>query len=90
MNDDNKRNLQYFEAPSMKGLYDAMDAWQDENRKRLLSVDIQRDGNKFCCIALTNPTEVVIMNGGPYGGADVVGDGRGNIVLATVIILLLK
>jgi hypothetical protein len=60
MSDENKRNLQFFEAHSMRELYDFMQAWQDANQKRLLSVSIQEDRGKFCCIALTNPSEVVI------------------------------
>jgi hypothetical protein len=48
MADDNKRNLQYFEAPSMKELHDTMEAWQIENKKRLLSVSIERDAGNFC------------------------------------------
>lgn len=63
MSDDNKRNLLFFENGSMKGLYEAMDEWQGKNRKRLLSANIQQDGGKFCCIALTNPTEVIICHG---------------------------
>ena len=73
MSDDNKLNLLYFESSSMRGLYDRMENWQNENRKRLLSIDIQKDGDKFCCIALTNPTEVVIMDGRPSGA--MVADG---------------
>jgi len=63
MSDDNKRNLLFFENESMRGLYEAMDEWQDKNRKRLLSTNIQQDGGKFCCIALTNPTEVILCHG---------------------------
>ncbi len=47
----------------MRELYDHMEAWQIEQRKRLLSVSVERDGESFCCIALTNPTEVVIVGG---------------------------
>lgn len=54
MPDENKRNLQFFEASSMRGLYDCMRNWQDANNKRLLSISIQKDDGKFCCIALTN------------------------------------
>lgn len=61
--DDNKRNLVWFEAPTMRGLFDAMDTWQAENGKRLQSVSVQHDAGAFCCIALTNPTEVIIKNG---------------------------
>jgi hypothetical protein len=71
MFDENKRNLQYFESSSMKGLFDLMDMWQVENKKRLLSVSIEKDGDKFCCISLTNPTEVIIMDGRSSGGAEV-------------------
>jgi hypothetical protein len=63
MNDDNTRNLLYFEASSMKGLFTLMEEWQHENKKRLLSASVERDSDMFCCIALTNPTEVVIVNG---------------------------
>ena len=59
---DNKQNLQYFEATSMKGLFKNMQDWQVKNEKRLLSTDIQQDGDMFTCIALTNPTEVVLTN----------------------------
>jgi hypothetical protein len=63
MSDDNKHNLIYFEANSMRELYDNMEEWQKTNQKRLLSTNIQKDKRKFCCIALTNPTEVIICNG---------------------------
>jgi hypothetical protein len=63
MSDDNKQNLHYFEAGSMRDLFDALQAWQEEEQKRLLSLSIERDAGKFCCIALTNPTEVIIAGG---------------------------
>tara|TARA_B100001939_G_scaffold219360_1_gene188785 strand:- start:51 stop:308 length:258 start_codon:yes stop_codon:yes gene_type:complete len=59
---NNKENLQYFESKSMKGLYETMKDWQVKNKKRLLSTDIQQDGHLFTCIALTNPTEVVLCD----------------------------
>lgn len=62
MSDLNKRNLLYFEDSSMRGLYDSMDEWQRANNRRLHSVSIQQDCGNYCCIALTNPTEVVITN----------------------------
>lgn len=62
MPDSNKRNLQYFAEFSMEELYKPMDAWQVENKKRFLSVSVQKDCDKFCCIALTNPIEVVIVD----------------------------
>jgi len=67
----NKRNLHYFEESSMRDLYAAIEAWQLESKHRLLSLDIQRDADRFCCIALTNPMEVIIMDGYGEGGVDV-------------------
>ena len=60
--DQNKYNLVYFESPTMKELYNSMEGWQQTNKKRLLSLSIQQDGGNFCCIALTNPSEVVITD----------------------------
>jgi hypothetical protein len=76
MEENNKHNLLYFEASSMRDLYKAMDTWQKENSKRLQSVDVQRDGDMFCCIALSNPTEVVIVNGKFGGDSTGVYDGH--------------
>ena len=60
MSDMNKRNLVYFENSSMHGLYKCMEEWQQASNRRLLSISVQQDGSNYCCIALTNPTEVVI------------------------------
>ena len=57
MSDENKRDLLYFEAPSMRQLYEIMRSWQEDYEKRLLSLSIEKDGNKFCCIALSSPVE---------------------------------
>jgi hypothetical protein len=65
MLDENNHNLIYFESSSMRDLFDRMEKWQIANQKRLLSIDIQQDSGNFCCIALTNPTEVVIKGGSP-------------------------
>jgi len=62
MADDNKRNIMFFEGPSIRKLYDKMDEWQKINRKRFHSISVQKDGDLFCCIALTNPTEVMITD----------------------------
>ena len=61
MHNENKHNLFYFENDLMIGLYHDMEKWQQNNNKRFLSVSIQQDNGKFCCIALTNPSEVVIV-----------------------------
>ena len=64
---NNKENIQYFESNTVRGLYASMLQWQRDNQKRLLSIGIHQEGDHFCCIALTNPSEVVITNqrGGP-------------------------
>jgi hypothetical protein len=62
MSHPNRRNIHYFESSSMRALYDQMDEWQSSESKRFLSVSIQQDGDNYCCIALTNPTEVVITS----------------------------
>jgi hypothetical protein len=71
MSENNKRNLRYFEAQSMRDLYEGMESWQIEHQKRLLSVNIQREEHGFSCIALTNPSEVIIVDGSAHGGAAV-------------------
>ncbi|MBM3872088.1 MAG: hypothetical protein FJ392_14215 [Verrucomicrobia bacterium] len=71
MQDPNKRNLLYFESLSMRGLFDELSSWQTKNEKRLLSVSIQQDGDRFCCIALSNPTEVIICSGSTDSQAQV-------------------
>ena len=63
MTDDNKRNIVYFEGETMRGLYEAIDTWQESERKRLASLSVQVCDGKYCAIAVTNPTEVVIVNG---------------------------
>ena len=72
MTDDNKRNLHYFEAASMRTLYADLDQRQESNQTRFLSLSIHRDGLVFACIALTNPTEVIICHGKGYDQASVV------------------
>jgi len=62
VSDVSKCNLVYFENPSMRGLYASMEEWQQANNRRLLSVSVQQDGSNYCCIALTNPAEVVITD----------------------------
>jgi len=62
MDEENKHNILFFESPTMQGLYETMESWQNSNQKRFLSMSIQKDGINFCCIALTNPSEVVITD----------------------------
>ena len=79
MSDPNKRNILYFESDSMRSLYETMDKWQVENNKRLLSFNIQADQDNYCCIALTNPTEVVICDGGHVTGGIEANVSKGNL-----------
>jgi hypothetical protein len=74
MDEDNKRNLEWFEAASMRALFTEINEWQAKHRKRFASLNVQRDGERFCCIAVTNPTEVIIMDGERAGGVDVRGN----------------
>lgn len=55
----------------MRALHDTMDEWQKESGKRFLSMSIKKEGDLFNCIALTNPTEVIIVDGSHAGGAAV-------------------
>jgi hypothetical protein len=74
--DVNARNLLYFEAPSMRELFESMDAWQASSGKRLLSAAVHQDREQYCCIALSNPMEVVICSGLGSEKAYVDGDNR--------------
>ncbi|MGE0131297.1 MAG: hypothetical protein AB7U82_24715 [Blastocatellales bacterium] len=82
MLDNNKHNLLYFAGSSMRELYQRMDNWQNDNQKRFLSISIQKDGDEFCCIALTNPSEVVITSADGQRHAHV--DGYGGLLVGTV------
>lgn len=88
MSDTNKHNLLYFESPSMRGLYNEMERWQQINSKRLLSISVQHDRGNYCCIALTNPTEVVITNRDGNVYADVVAGGNfgGKVYPSTLMV----
>jgi hypothetical protein len=77
MPDTNKHNLLYFEGPTMRGLYSHMEEWQQTNNRRLLSISVQRDGENYCCIALTNPTEVVITSEDGKNHAEVTAHSSG-------------
>jgi len=63
VDDSNAFNIYFFENESMRGLFQMIDDWQHEHKRRLLSTSILRDGDLFCCIALSNPSEVVIVDG---------------------------
>ena len=67
MTNATQRGFQYFESETMKDLYDQMTAWREKNKfEKFDSMTIQQDKKKFCCIAITAPTdpvEVVIRAG---------------------------
>ena len=73
---NNKKNLQYFENKTTRGLYEDIQTWQEDNQKRLLSTEIMKDGDMFACIALTNPTEVVLC--AQHGESLAIYDYHGN------------
>ena len=62
---DNKHNLLWFEA--------AIDI--KEHQKRFLSFDIKEIKGQYQCIALSNPTEVIIVGGSSRAGQVQVCDG---------------
>lgn len=62
MPDDDKRNMQYFEAPTMRRLFDMMSEWEKQHQKRFVSLNIPREANVISCIAITNPIRVVITS----------------------------
>ena len=45
-------NIHYFEASSMKELHECLQTWQKSNSRRILSLNIEKDQEKFCCIML--------------------------------------
>lgn len=73
---NNKRNILFFAGSTMSALYKKMNDWQEENQKRFLSMSIEKDADTFCCIALTNPSEVVIVNGSSSRQASVSRNGK--------------
>lgn len=79
--DDDKHNILFFEGASMRELHATMEGWQNANKKRFLSMSIEREGEGFCCIALTSPSEVVIVGKATfakneYYAAGVSADGK--------------
>jgi hypothetical protein len=79
MADGNKHNILDFESSSMRGLYECMESWQVTNEKRFLSMSVHQDDGKFCCVALTNPMEVVIVDGSDDRQARVFGYQSGRL-----------
>jgi len=71
MTADNKRNRQYLAAGTRRHLFGQRRSWQSENNTCSLSLSIQQDTPRFCCIALTNPTRPLwpTQVAGGIGGA---------------------
>ena len=61
MSVENKHNVLDFESCSMRKPHGCFGKWPSANHKRFLTTSIRRDRGKFCCLALTNPSEVVIL-----------------------------
>lgn len=57
MNED-ESNIQFLQDESMQGIYIKL----KELCRQVHSINIQRDGGMFCCIALTGPREVTITS----------------------------
>jgi hypothetical protein len=76
MPEASKRNLQYFESTSMRGLYETMSEWQRESNRRLSSVSIQHDGGMYCAIALAGPVETTLVSADGKRRAIVSENGR--------------
>ena len=53
-----KSSFFYFESPTMQGLYDCLENWQNTAQKYILSINIQRDHENYCCIVLANSLEL--------------------------------
>jgi len=71
-----KRNLLYFQSPSMRGLHRSMDEWQQANDRQLSWVNIQRDDGNFCAIAIADPVEVTVTSTDGRKHATVSKNGR--------------
>ncbi|MBF0127464.1 MAG: hypothetical protein HQM02_09660 [Magnetococcales bacterium] len=76
MSDDKNKNIVYFRESSMEDLYNTMLAWQGYYGKGFISTDTQRDGDFFCCIALTNPEDP--PSAGKDGGKGKNGNKKGS------------
>ena len=76
MSDNNNHNVLYFKGNTMDELHNSMDEWQKENEKRFLSMTVQKDRGSFCCITLTNPSEVYIVDGSGHGNRAQVSGGK--------------
>ena len=76
MTEAERRNLLYFEDPSMRGLYESMNEWQTQNNRQFFSVSIQEDGGRYCAIALVGPAEVVVSSVSGKRHATVSENGR--------------
>ena len=83
MTDNNKHNILFFEGSSMRELHNTMDEWQKGNEKRFLSMSVNKDGNSYCCIALTNPSEVTIVGNRGFGDLEPVKVEEGRLLVKT-------
>jgi hypothetical protein len=59
---EEENNLRYFASSSMLNLCQEINEWQNRTNKSFQSINIQKDGDKFCCIALISPIKVMITD----------------------------
>ena len=50
----------------MQGLYDCLDSWQKTEQHEIISVNIQKDNENFCCIVLAYTHDLVPPMLTPY------------------------
>lgn len=48
----------YFEGTTMRELYDCLEDWQNTAQKNILSLSIQQENEKFCCILLADSQDI--------------------------------
>ena len=76
MSSESHMNSEYCEAATMKELYVMIARWQEENKKRMLSLAVDKCRGGLCCLAVTNPMEVVIVTPPGAGPGAKVDRGR--------------
>ena len=67
--EENKSNLFYFESPTMRGLYDCLETWQNTAQKQIRYLNVQQDQGKFCCIVLPDSRDIARSSITPYQAA---------------------
>lgn len=66
---EDKSSLLYFENPTMRGLYECLETWQNTTQKQIRYLSVQQDQGKFCCIVLTGAWDMAQSSITPYEAA---------------------